>query len=94
MRNADNTLICRADEIEGPIGEKRLWVAVLLQAVEDWRSDRISTQREAEKFLFHNHADFETVCAGAGIEASSFRARLSRFRVRSAASPTVHQLAA
>ncbi|MHB8412951.1 MAG: hypothetical protein ACYDDI_13540 [Candidatus Acidiferrales bacterium] len=94
MRNADNTLICRADEIEGPIGEKRLWVAVLLQAVEDWRSDRISTQREAENFLFHSHADFERVCAGAGIEASSFQARLARLRLRSAALPQIRQLAA
>lgn len=94
MGSADNRLICRADEIEEPIGGKRLWVAVLLQAVEDWRSDRISARREAENFLFHNHVDFETVCAGAGIEASSFRARLSRFRVRSAALPLVRQLAA
>lgn len=94
MRSVDNGPFCRADEIEGPIGERKMWLAVLLQAVEDLRSDRISAQREAENFLFRNHEDFETVCAGAGIEASSFRARLSRFRVRSAASLPIRQLAA
>ena len=94
MNIAGNVSFCRADEIEGPIGEKRMWLAVLLQAVEDLRSNRISAQREAENFLFRNQEDFETVCAGAGIESSSFRARLSRFRVRSAALPTVRQLAA
>ena len=94
MRSVDHTLICRTNEIEGPIGEKRLWVAVLLQAVEDWRSDRISARRDAEKFLFHSHADFERVCAGAGIEASSFRARLCRLRLRSPMLPEIRQWAA
>ena len=94
MRSTDNTLICQSDEIEGPIGEKRLWVAVLLQAVEDWRSDRITTRREAEKFLFHSHVDFERVCTGAGIEASSFQARLCRLRLRSPVLPAIRQWAA
>ncbi len=71
-------LICRGHEVEGPICEHRLWTAVLVQAVEDWRGDRIRSKREAEKFLFEDHKDFETVCAGAGIEPSSFRARLRR----------------
>jgi hypothetical protein len=71
-------LICRGQEVEGPIGEQRLWTAVLLQAVEDWRGDRIRSKREAEQFLFEDHKDFETVCAGAGIDPSSFRSRMRR----------------
>ncbi len=71
-------LICRGNEVEGPICEQRLWTAVLVQALEDWRGDRIRSKREAEKFLFEDREDFETVCAGAGIDPSSFRARLRR----------------
>lgn len=78
--NGREALICRGQEVEGPIGEQRLWTAVLVQALEEWRGDRIRSKREAEKFLFEDHKDFETVCAGAGIEPSSFRSRLRRLR--------------
>ncbi|MFZ0334469.1 MAG: hypothetical protein WBG29_01540 [Candidatus Acidiferrales bacterium] len=86
-------LICRGNEVEGPICEQRLWTAVLVQALEDWRGDRIRTRREAEKFLFEDHKDFETVCAGAGIDPSSFRARLRRLNSAGTA-PQPVQLAA
>jgi hypothetical protein len=71
-------LICRGNEVEVRICEQGLWTAVLLRALKDWRGDRIGSRREAEKFLFEDHKDFETVCAGAGIDPSSFRARLRR----------------
>jgi len=32
--------------------ERRLWLAVLVQAVEDWQSANLRQQREAETFLF------------------------------------------
>lgn len=72
--------ICGSNEIELPIGEKRLWLAVLLQAVEDWQSDRIRSRRDAEQFLLHDHQDFETVCAAAGLEPGNLRARVLRLR--------------
>ena len=58
------------------IGERRLWTAVLISAVEDWRNGSLRTQRKAQEFLFGSDTDFQTVCARAGLEPSSFRARL------------------
>jgi len=69
-----------SSEIELPIGEKRLWLAVLLQAVEDWQSDRIRSRREAEQFLLHDDKDFSTVCVAAGLEPGNLRARVLRLR--------------
>src|ERR1700735_656376 len=57
------------------IGERRLWTAVVISAVEDWRSGRLRTQRKAQEFLFGSDTDFQTVCARAGVEPSSFRVR-------------------
>lgn len=78
--NGRDALVCRRHEVEDPISERRLWAAVLAQALEDWRGDRIRASQEAEEFLLEDHQDFETVCAGAGIDPSSFRARLHRLR--------------
>jgi len=58
------------------IGERRLWTAVVISAVEDWRNGSLRTQRKAQEFLFGSGTDFQTVCARAGLEPSSFRARL------------------
>lgn len=73
-------LICKGNEIEGPVGEQRLWVAVLAQALEDWHGDRLRSKREAERFLFEDQKDFEIVCEGAGINAGGFRSQLCRLR--------------
>jgi hypothetical protein len=43
------------------ISELRLWTAVLVHAVEDWRSGTLRARREAQDFLFNNDKDFETV---------------------------------
>lgn len=79
--------ICPGNEVENPINEQKLWAAVLAQALEDWRGDRISRKRDAEQFLFEDQNDFELVCARAGIDASSFRARLQRMRGERVAQP-------
>lgn len=63
---------------EDCIGERRLWVAVLTMAVEDWRNGTLRSRRDAQKFLFDDHNNFESVCASAGIDASSFRSSLLR----------------
>ena len=82
MGNGSRGMICRGIEIEGPIGEQRLWIAVLLQAIEDLQSDRLRAKRAAEEFLLEDGDDFETVCGAAGINAGAFRARLSRTYIR------------
>jgi hypothetical protein len=61
---------------EDLIGERRLWTAVVISAVEDWRNGSLRTQRKAQEFLFGSSSDFSTVCARAGLEPGSFRARL------------------
>ena len=63
---------------EDLIGERRLWTAVVISAVEDWRNGSLRIQRKAQEFLFDNDADFQTVCGRAGLEPGSFRARLRK----------------
>jgi len=58
------------------IGENRLWTAVLVKAVEDWRFGTMRCRREAQQFLFESEQDFHMVCANAGLDPSSLRARL------------------
>ena len=76
--NRGNRITCKGIEVEGPDNEQKIWAAVLLQAVEDWRSENAKLHRDAAQFLFKEKNDFEVVCAGAGIEPSSFRSRLVR----------------
>jgi hypothetical protein len=64
------------------ISERRLWTAVLVNAVEDWRGGNLRARREAQEFLFESEVDFEMVCAGAGLDAGDFRARLLKFSRR------------
>jgi hypothetical protein len=63
--------------------ERRVWLAVLVQAVQEWRQGTLRARREAEAFLFRDGKDFDLVCSGAGLDASSMRARLSRLRAPS-----------
>ena len=61
---------------EDLIGENRLWTAVIVNAVQDWRYGTLRARREAQTFLFDDHADFENVCSRAGLDAESFRGKL------------------
>jgi hypothetical protein len=58
------------------ISERRLWMVVLVHAVEDWRHGTLRARREAQDSLFHNDQDFEMVCSGAGLDRNDFRTRL------------------
>ena len=53
---------------------RRLWTAVLVNEVEDWRGGTPRAQRETREFLCRSGADFEMVGAGRG----SGRQRFSR----------------
>jgi len=68
----------QSEVTEECIAERRLWLAVVTLAVEDWRSGTLRARREAQKFLFHDHADFERACAGAGLDPVSLRTKLSK----------------
>lgn len=80
-------LICQGNEIEQPIGEQRLWLAVLAQAIEDWRGNRLRSKRDAEQFLFQDQRDFQLVCGRAGVDPTSFRSQLFRLRGPEKANP-------
>jgi hypothetical protein len=80
---------------EDAISERRLWTAVLITAVQDWRMGTLRAKRSAQEFLFENDRDFGEVCAGAGIEPTSFRSKLTKIGQRiEMGSPMVHPLAA
>jgi len=61
---------------EEVISERRLWTAVIVNAIDDWRTGTLRARREAQSFLFEDHADFADVCARAGLEPESFRGKL------------------
>jgi hypothetical protein len=61
---------------EEMISARRLWTAVLVNAVEDWRNGSLRARREAQEFLFENDRDFEMVCTAAGLDSNDFRTRL------------------
>ena len=60
--------------------ERRLWTAVLLPAVLDWRSNNMRARREAEKFLFKSPTELEGVCYRAGFDPTVFAAKLKRLQ--------------
>ena len=60
--------------------ERRLWTAVLLQAVMDWQSHNVRAHREAERFLLQRPVDLEAVCHRAGMNPDAFQSKLRRLR--------------
>ena len=60
--------------------ERRLWTAVLLQAVIDWQSHNVRAHREAEMFLLKRPVDLEAVCHRAGLNPDAFQSKLRRLR--------------
>jgi hypothetical protein len=76
MTGAENTIT------EESIGEHRLWTAVIVKAVEDWRFGTMRTRHEAQKFLFESARDFEMVCGRAGLDASCLSEKLLKLGLR------------
>lgn len=69
------------------IADRRLWTAVLLQAMQDWRSGNARRQTEAEEFLFECKEDFELACLGAGLDPAALRSKLHRMKALVARPP-------
>jgi hypothetical protein len=78
MEAAKQIRISHSDTTEECIGERRLWIAVVTRALEDWRTGTLRERREAQRFLFEADQDFARVCAGAGFDPASLRAQLSK----------------
>lgn len=76
------------DQCTDQVSERKLWTAVLLQALEDWKSTNMRRKAEAEKFLFQSGPDFAKVCVGAGLVPDSVLSRLQRMK-KSIVEPSV-----
>jgi hypothetical protein len=77
------------------IGQRRLWLAVVMQAVEEWRNGTLRNKRKAQEFIFDDRNDFETVCANAGLDAENLRSKLLKIGNRiSLEGPLSHSMAA
>jgi hypothetical protein len=86
-QKADLELQASLDELDEPQPqrhdydpERRLWTAVLLQAVLDWRSNNMRARHEAEIFLFNSPGDLEGVCHRAGLDLRAFQSNLRKMR--------------
>lgn len=75
--------------------ERRIWLAVVMQAVEEWRSGTLRNKRLAQQFLFDDSNDFQTVCANAGLDPDNLRCKLLKIGRKVHATGTLaHSLAA
>jgi hypothetical protein len=94
MRGAAR-ILKHEDVTEDCISERRLWTAVVAMAVEDWRNGSLRARREAQSFLLDDNADFQTVCADAGLDPDTLRARLLKIGQRvHMHGPYLHPIAA
>jgi hypothetical protein len=75
---------------EGAIGERHLWIAVVMLAIEDWQTGTLRARREAQKFLFDAHDDFRSVCGNAGLDPDGLRTRLLKIGRRVSNSGPLH----
>lgn len=77
------------------ISERRLWTAVIVMAVEDWRNGTLKARRAAQSFLFEDKSDFHDVCGCAGLDPDTLRARLVKIGKKvQMEGPYVHSMAA
>lgn len=75
--------------------ERRLWLAVVVQAVEEWRGGTLRNKRLAQEFLFDDSNDFQSVCANAGLDPQNLRSKLLKIgRKVNATGTLTHSLAA
>ena len=73
---------------EEHLSDRRLWTAVLLQALEDWKSGNLRLKRAAEEFFFQSGSDFARVCRGAGLAPESVLSRLQAMKASMAPIPS------
>jgi hypothetical protein len=61
-------------------GSRRLWAAVILQAIEDWQSGSLRRREEAERFFFQSQKDFASVCRSAGLDPMCMSEKIKKMR--------------
>jgi hypothetical protein len=81
--------------MEECISERRLWTAVVVMAVEDWRNGTLRARREAQKFIFEEKSNFQVVCESAGLDPATMRSRLLKIgKMVEMQGPYLHPIAA
>lgn len=60
---------------ESGVLERRLWMAVLVKALEDWHLNT-RHRKNAHRFLFEEDKDFSLVCVNAGFDPGRVRSAL------------------
>jgi len=68
-------------------GEEGLWRAVIATTIDEWLNGPLRKKRAAEQYLFNDSHDFPFVCAQAGMNADTLRARLRRLSTKGVATP-------
>ena len=77
MDNTQRIHVVSSDSVtEEFIGERRLWTAVIVNAVEEWRAGTLRARRAAQTFLFESDTDFNRACDGAGLDPGNLRSKL------------------
>ena len=73
-----SSAVYASDKMDGP--EKRLFVAILSQAVHDAFSDHVPTleKQAARSFLTSNSEDFKSICELAGRDANYVREKIRK----------------
>lgn len=65
---------------QGPRAEVRLWQAVIVAAIQEWRFGPLRLRREAEHYLFEDDSGLSLVCHGAGMDLAQLRSKLAKLR--------------
>jgi hypothetical protein len=77
------------------IGERRLWTAVIVNAIEEWQAGSLRARRAAQHFLFESDSDFNRACACAGLDPVNLRSKLLKVGRRvEMEGPLAHPIAA
>jgi hypothetical protein len=77
-------------QFEEQVGSRRLWTAVILQAIEDFQSGSMRRREEAERFFFQNNKDFAQVCRSAGLDPINMTEKIKK--LKSAAKPPMFSM--
>jgi hypothetical protein len=75
-----NPNVTEPETDRGSVSESRLWQAVIISAIQDWRSGPLRLKNQAGDYLFQDKKDFPLVCHLAGMNAGQLRAKLTKLR--------------
>jgi hypothetical protein len=75
-----NTNVRESATEQRAVSEVRLWQAVLISAIQEWKSGPVRLKSQAEHYLFQDEKDFPLVCHLAGMDVVRLHAKLTKLR--------------